>query len=122
MKLLPFCAKIAAVRTVATSLSRWAQFLCLLGYLAWSRPRHAKTIPSWHDPEGVPLATRMGKFVHLGAPGALMLGLEAWSFEATTLLAGLLGTVPLAAHMVLINTVGFTLSEAPPPTFPIAII
>lgn len=98
---------------VATSLSRWAQFLCLLGYLAWSRPRHAKTIPSWHDPEGVPLATRMGKFVHLGAPGALMLGLEAWSFEATTLLAGLLGTVPLAAHMVLINTVGFTFLSFP---------
>ena len=85
---------------VATSLSRWAQFLCLLCYLFYSRAQHAETIPSWRDPEGLSLAARVRKFIKLGAPGALMLGLEAWSFEATTLLSGLLGTVPLAAHMV----------------------
>ena len=45
--------------------------------------------------------------------GALMMGLEAWSFETTTLLAGLLGTVPLAAHMVLLNTIGFTFLSFP---------
>lgn len=85
---------------VATSLSRWAQFLCLLCYLFYSRAQHAETIPSWRDPEGLSLAARVRKFIKLGAPGALMLGLEAWSFEATTLLSGLIGTVPLAAHMV----------------------
>jgi len=68
---------------VATTLSRWAQFLMLLCYLAYSRATHAKTVPSWRDPEGIPLLTRVQDFLRLGAPGALMLGLEAWTFEVT---------------------------------------
>jgi MATE family multidrug resistance protein len=98
---------------IATSLSRWAQCLGLLVYLRCSRARHSQTLPTWQDPEGVALGTRVSGFLKLGAPGALMLGLEAWSFETTTLLAGYLGTVPLAAHMVLINTVGFTFLSFP---------
>ena len=34
----------------------------------------------------------------MGLPGAAMLGLEAWSFEVTTLLASYLGTVALDAQ------------------------
>ena len=54
---------------VATSISRWAQFLCLMAYLVYSRARHAKTVPSWRDPEGVPLVVRVRGFLRLGAPG-----------------------------------------------------
>jgi len=93
---------------IATSLSRWAQLLALIAYLYYSREAHVKTIPVlWRDPEGIGFSQRCRGFMRLGAPGALMLGLEAWAFETTTLLAGLIGVVPLAAHMVLINTVGF---------------
>lgn len=98
---------------VATSLSRWAQLLALLLYLYCSRERHARTVPSWTDLEGIGFKARFASFMRLGAPGALMLGLEAWSFETTTLLAGLIGVVPLASHMVLINTIGFTFLSFP---------
>lgn len=99
---------------VATSLSRWAQLLALVLYIYCSRSRHAKTIPElWSDPEGVGFTARARGFMKFGAPGALMLGLEAWSFETTTLLAGLIGVVPLAAHMILLNTIGFTFLSFP---------
>ena len=104
--------------------------LMLIGYLWCARDRHAATIPSWRaslrrvaprsvglfnsstlspppgprgcagDPEGLGLFSRAKSFMQLGAPGALMMGLEAWSFETTTLLAGLLGTVHAAKEMV----------------------
>jgi len=51
--------------------------------------------------------------MRLGAPGAVMMALEAWSFETSTLLAGLIRVVPLASHMVLINIVGFTFLSFP---------
>ena len=53
---------------LATSLARWAQLLMLFVYLWCSRQRHAKTIPSWRDPEGVGFTTRACSFMRLGGP------------------------------------------------------
>jgi len=39
----------------------------------------------------------------LGGPGAIMLLIEAWSFEITTILAGYLGTVELDAHLTMLQ-------------------
>lgn len=42
-------------------------------------------------------------FVKLAGPGAIMLLIEAWSFEITTILAGYLGTVALNAHLTVLQ-------------------
>jgi putative MATE family efflux protein len=98
---------------LATSLSRWVQLLLLVGYVAYRRRGSLSvTLPRrrvpWRD------APRMVRtFVWLGAPGALMLGSEAWFFEVSNLLAASLGTVPFDAHVVLMNVVTFTFLACP---------
>ena len=42
-------------------------------------------------------------FGALAGPGAFMMAIEAWAFEITTLLAGYLGTVPLDAHLTMLQ-------------------
>jgi len=50
----------------------------------------------------------------LALPGACMLALEAWAFEVSSLLAGLLGDlVSLDAHIILLNVCGFTFLSFP---------
>lgn len=98
---------------MATSLSRWAQFLVLLGYVYVTR-RHHPTFPSCRvDAKCANMRSRTAKFLRLGAPGALMLGLEAWSFEITTFLAAYLGTISVDAHVILLNIIGFTYMSLP---------
>jgi MATE family, multidrug efflux pump len=41
--------------------------------------------------------------LHYGMPVGIHLGLEIWAFDLATLLAGKLGTVPLAAHTLSLN-------------------
>jgi len=38
-----------------------------------------------------------------GIPVGLHMGLEIWAFEITTLMTGKMGTVPLAAHTIVLN-------------------
>ena len=45
--------------------------------------------------------------------GALMLGLEAWSFELSTMLASYLGTTSLDAHAIVLNIIAFTFVSCP---------
>ena len=48
------------------------------------------------------------KLRKLAVPGAMMLALEAWAFEVSSLLAGLLrNLVALDAHIILLNVCGF---------------
>lgn len=97
---------------IATSISRWAQLFALLGYICitkWSHP----TMPSCMEAKPVEMCSRAVKFLRLGAPGALMLGLEAWSFEITTFLAAYVGTISLDAHVILLNIIGFTYMSLP---------
>merc|ERR1712224_970335 len=42
-----------------------------------------------------------------------MLGLEAWSFEATTFMGAYVGTVSLDAHAILLTIIGFTFMSLP---------
>merc|ERR1740139_1376938 len=42
-------------------------------------------------------------FLKLALPGAAMFGFEAWTFELQTVLSGLLGTVSLDAHAIMLN-------------------
>jgi len=98
---------------MATSISRWAQFLVLLIYVYISQ-RHHPTFPNCRIGASCEnMGLRTSKFLRLGAPGALMLGLEAWSFEITTFLAAYLGTISVDAHVILLNIIGFTFMSLP---------
>lgn len=98
---------------MATSVSRWLQFWILLVYVYVTK-RHHPSFPSWRaGVKSADTCLRISKFLHLGIPGALMLGLEAWSFEITTFLAAYLGTVSLDAHVILLNIIGFTFMSLP---------
>ena len=97
---------------VATSISRWVQCALLCAYLVARRRKLAPTLPprrvAWRQ-----LPSRSKHFLRLGAPGALMMGLEAWFFEVSTLLASFLGTVALDAHVVMLNVCAFTFLAFP---------
>ena len=82
---------------LATTLSRWLQLLLLCGYMASARARLGATLPS----RGLELErpARAVQFFRLGAPGALMLALEAWAFDFSTFMAGSLGQTALDAHV-----------------------
>jgi len=97
---------------LATSLSRWAQLLLLLLYSAAARKRLAPPLPGCL-PEPAPLPRLAARFFSLGGPGALMLALEAWAFDLSTLLAGYLGQTSLDAHVLLLNVCSFTFMSFP---------
>jgi len=97
---------------LATSLSRWCQLGMMCTYLVRARRRLGPALP----PLGIEwraIPHRARRFIALGAPGALMLGLEAWAFEASTFLAAFLGTVSLDAHIILLNLISFTFLSGP---------
>ena len=53
-------------------------------------------------------------FLELALPGAVMLALEAYAFELSAILAGLLhNTIQLDAHVTLMNICGFTFLSIP---------
>lgn len=79
---------------VATSASRWVQCLLMLAYLRWRRRALSATLPTLRV-EWAALPRRAAEFLRLGAPGALMMALEASFFEASTFAASFLGVVSL---------------------------
>jgi len=98
---------------LATSITRWVQFFALLAYILVTKRKHPTMPMCSFGSQPSDIGSRIVKFLRLGAPGALMLGLEAWSFELTTFLAAYLGTVSLDAHAILLNIIGFTYMSLP---------
>lgn len=101
---------------MATSASRWVQLLLMLAYMGMRRSKLAPTLPStrviWRE-----LPRMSARFFRLGAPGALMLALEAWFFEASTFMAARLGQTPFDAHVVLLNVRASTYASSSPSSF-----
>jgi multidrug resistance protein, MATE family len=92
----------AAIATASTRV-----FQCA-GLLVWVRAlrlhRHG-WIPWSRDalrPRGLVV------LLHLGIPIGIQYGLEIWAFQAATLLAGRLGEIPLAAHVIALNLASLT--------------
>ena len=97
---------------LATSVSRWIQLLLMLVYLARRRATLASSLPSAHI-ACAPLWARLKTFLWFGLPGAAMLALEAWFFEAATFMAAYLGTVALDAHCIMLTVCAFTFLSGP---------
>jgi len=90
----------------ATSLVRVMELLLILTYMYIKKRTTLRE--TWPTISRANLHYSILKpFWKLGIEGALALGAEAWSFEVTTILAGLLGTVALDAHIITLTFSSF---------------
>ncbi|KAK1741501.1 multidrug and toxic compound extrusion (MATE) family protein [Skeletonema marinoi] len=95
----------------ATSLTRAVQFVLIGLFLYTQKNKLKETWPTiqienlrWHV---------IKPFIKLAISGALSISAEAWSFEVTTILSGLLGTVELDAHVICLNMATFLFLSFP---------
>lgn len=97
----------------ATTITRFAEFFVICGYMAWHRhsEKIGSTWPTFHrEMWTIP---NLSPFCKLALSGALSFSAEAWSFEIATILAGLVGTVPLAAHIITLSIATFLFLSFP---------
>ncbi|KAL7541350.1 hypothetical protein ACHAWF_006912, partial [Thalassiosira exigua] len=95
----------------ATTLTRLAEFLLILLYIRVRRTSLRDTMPVFSRENMTREAMR--PYWKLAVSGCLSFSAEAWSFEITTILAGLLGTVPLDAHTVTLTIATFMFLSFP---------
>ncbi|CAM9737971.1 unnamed protein product, partial [Phaeothamnion confervicola] len=101
---------------IATTASRWVLFAFTAAYWYIRRAALFAGKLRWTVGNVLQLATswRMVRaFSLIGIPGALMLGLEAASFDLTTAFAARLGTVAVDAHTSMLNIVTFSFISLP---------
>lgn len=97
---------------IATGISYWISFLLLVAYAIFVR--------GWESWGGWSrkCLRNLGTFSRLALLGFLHVGTEWWAFEIVALVAGRLGTIPLAAQSVIMtsdqvmNTIPFGVSVA----------
>ncbi len=83
----------------ATSFTRLAEFVLMSIYMLFNRRTTlADTWPIF-DMKNMRHSV-LRPFWNMAISGALGFAAEAWSFEVTTILSGLLGTIPLDAHII----------------------
>ena len=83
---------------IATGISYWLSFLLLLTYA-----RYVRGWESWGGWSKRCLHN-MGTFARLAFLGVIHVGTEWWAFEIVALVAGRLGTIPLAAQSVIMTS------------------
>lgn len=85
---------------LATTATRVFMLLGLVILVLWQRLHQGAWVP-WSRRA---LDRRdLGRIFKYGVPVALQVGLETWAFQISTLMAGRLGEVSLAAHIIVIN-------------------
>ncbi len=94
-----FAADGAAGAALATSITRWAMFFAIAGYI-WFGLDHARYGLRERIAGRWPVAKRL---MALGAPFGFGIGLETTAFAAIATFAGWLGELPLAAYHTAIN-------------------
>lgn len=95
----------------ATTLTRAAECILIVLYMYVQKSKLKET---WPRIEIENLRFRVMKpFAKLALSGALSITAEAWCFEITTILSGLLGTVALDAHVIVLNMAAFLFLSFP---------
>lgn len=85
---------------IATALTRAFVMIGLIAWVWGFRLHEGAWSPiGWHLLERVEL----GRIMRIGSAVAIQLALEIWAFSGSTLLAGLLDPVSLAAHTIALN-------------------
>jgi MATE family multidrug resistance protein len=89
----------------ATTLTRFIEMIIIISYIYWKKQDLSETMPTFALKN---LKFKVVKlFLKLAVSGALSFACEAWSFEITTILAGLISTVALDAHVVTLSIATF---------------
>lgn len=89
----------------ATSLTRLMECVALIMFIVFYKRQLEDTFPSFSK-LNISSSTIL-PFLSLALSGALSFACEAWSFEVTTILAGLLGTISLDAHIITLSIATF---------------
>jgi len=95
----------------ATTLTRLIEFLLIVLYMYYQKFSLKDTWPEISR-ENLNFAV-LKPFWKLAVSGALSFSAEAWSFEITTIMAGLLGTVALNAHIITLTIATFIFLSFP---------
>lgn len=96
----------------ATTLTRFMECILIVTYICIIKKDELKdTLPTFSR-DNLRYSV-LKPFWKLGISGALSISAEAWSFEITTILAGLLGTVPLDAHTITLTIATFIFLSFP---------
>jgi MATE family multidrug resistance protein len=97
----------------ATTITRFIEFFFIVAYLFIQKSTF-KSAGIWPivsiESMGI---KKLRAFGRLAIPGALSMVAEAWSFEITTVLAGLMGTTELDAHVVTLSIATFIYMSFP---------
>lgn len=98
----------------ATTITRLAECLAVIGYMYWNRDstQLKSTWPTFSREFFFSTHT-LRPFLKLAMSGALSMSAEAWSFEIATILAGLIGTVALDAHIITLSIATFIFLSFP---------
>ncbi|MEM9457054.1 MAG: MATE family efflux transporter [Myxococcota bacterium] len=90
---------------LATGLTRCMLLLSLAAYTGLAGLHHG----AWERPSLAAFDLRgLAEIVRHGIPVGLQYSLENWAFQLSTLVAGLLGELPLAAHVIVLNLAALT--------------
>lgn len=90
----------------ATTLTRAVELILILLYMLSEKRKSLKT--KWPIFSKTNLTRdALAPFWKLAISGALSISVEAWSFEITTILAGLLGVLSLDAHIITLTIATF---------------
>ncbi|KAL7535805.1 hypothetical protein ACHAXR_006741 [Thalassiosira sp. AJA248-18] len=95
----------------ATTLTRFMEFLLIVVYMFIKKSHLKETWPVFSK-ENLHHAV-LRPFWKLAISGALSFSAEAWSFEITTIMAGLLGTIALDAHTITLTISTFIFLSFP---------
>ncbi len=85
---------------IATSLTRGFLLVVLIACVVRFDLHRGAWVPFSRESFDL---VRLGRVLSMGFPIALQMSLEIWAFSAATLLAGRLGSAPLAAHTIVLN-------------------
>jgi len=88
---------------LATTVTRWAMFLGLVGYVLFMADGARYGVRS----AGIGRLALAIRFLRLGAPLAVVTGLETSCFSAVTAFAGWLGPSALAGYQIAFNVITF---------------
>ncbi|PAA62512.1 hypothetical protein BOX15_Mlig026985g2 [Macrostomum lignano] len=80
---------------VVQAASMGMMFFITLAYILWTR-MYRETWDGWK----LESLYDWGDFIKLSVPGIFLIALEEWSFEVSTIVAGMLGAVQLAAQSI----------------------
>jgi len=85
---------------ISTCVTRSAMVLAIILWI-----RRARLHEGYWLPWGRESFRGLGRIVSIGLPITISLAVEMWAFQASSLMAGSLGEVPLAAHALVFNVI-----------------